>query len=97
MMAGVRYVAMSPKIGVVLVRGAIFGFSGIGVQALMPLVTRDLVLGGAATYGLLLGAFGVGAVGRSRAQHAPARGACRWRAWYASRSAALPFAPRSPP
>ncbi len=63
MMAGVRYVAMSPKIGVVLVRGSVFGFSGIAVQALMPLVTRDLVLGGAATYGLLLGAFGVGAVG----------------------------------
>jgi MFS family permease len=63
MAAGVRYVAMSPSIGVVLLRGAIFGIAAIAVQALMPLVARDLIRGGPLTYGLLLGAFGAGAVG----------------------------------
>jgi MFS family permease len=63
MAAGMRYVAMSPNIGVVLVRGAVFGFAAVAVQALMPLIARDLIRGGPFTYGLLLGAFGVGAVG----------------------------------
>ena len=31
-------------------------------MALMPLVAKDLIAGGPLTYGLLLGAFGVGAV-----------------------------------
>jgi MFS family permease len=63
MAAGIRYVAMSPSIGVVLLRGCVFGFSAIAVQALLPLVARDLIGGGPFTYGLLLGSFGVGAVG----------------------------------
>ncbi|WP_246777089.1 MFS transporter [Microvirga sp. VF16] len=63
MAAGIRYVAMSPKLGVVLLRGAVFGLAAIAVQALMPLVARDLVGGGPFTYGLLFGAFGAGAVG----------------------------------
>ncbi len=63
MAAGIRYVAMSPNIGVVLLRGAVFGLAAIAVQALMPLIARDLIHGGPLTYGLLLGAFGVGAVG----------------------------------
>jgi MFS family permease len=37
--------------------------AAIAVQALMPLIARDLILGGPLTYGLLLGAFGAGAVG----------------------------------
>jgi MFS family permease len=41
----------------------VFGLAGSAVQALMPLVARDLVGGGPVTFGLLLGAFGVGAVG----------------------------------
>lgn len=61
--AGLRYVAMSPNIGKVLARGAIFGFTAIVVLALLPLVARDVVKGGALTYGIMLGAFGVGAVG----------------------------------
>jgi MFS family permease len=61
--AGLRYVAMSPNIGKVLVRGAMFGFTAIVVLALLPLVTRDVVKGSALTYGIMLGAFGVGAVG----------------------------------
>lgn len=62
MAAGIRYVAMSPNLSVVLLRGAVFGFAAIAIQALMPLVARDLIKGGPLTYGLLLGAFGIGAV-----------------------------------
>jgi MFS family permease len=63
MSAGIRFVAMSPAIRTVLARALVFGFAGSAVQALMPLVARDLVGGGPVTFGLLLGAFGVGAVG----------------------------------
>ncbi|MGX5847237.1 MFS transporter [Mesorhizobium sp. PL10] len=61
--AGLRYVAMSPNIGKVLVRGSAFGFSAGAVLALLPLVARDVVKGDALTYGIMLGAFGIGAVG----------------------------------
>ena len=63
MVDGLRYVALSPRIGVVLARGAAFGAVASAVPALMPLVARDLVTGGPLTYGVLLGAFGLGAVG----------------------------------
>ena len=62
MSAGLRYVAMSPNILSVLLRGFAFGFGGIVVLALLPLIARDLVKGGPLTYGILLGAFGVGAL-----------------------------------
>jgi MFS family permease len=61
--AGVRYVAMSPNIRIVLLRAAIFSIAASAVPALMPLVARDLMAGGPLTYGILLGAFGIGAVG----------------------------------
>jgi MFS family permease len=61
--AGVRYVAMSPVIRTVLVRSGVFCSAAVALMALMPVVAKDLVAGGATTYGLLLGAFGVGAVG----------------------------------
>lgn len=60
--AGMRYVAMSPNIGKVLVRGFLFGLSASAILALMPIVARDLVEGGPLTYGVMLGAFGVGAI-----------------------------------
>jgi MFS family permease len=60
--AGVRYVALSPAIRIVLIRSAVFGLGASGVVALMPLIARDLIAGGPLTYGLLLGAFGAGAV-----------------------------------
>ncbi|MGO4526665.1 MFS transporter [Microvirga sp. 2MCAF35] len=63
MAAGIRYVTMSPNLSVVLLRGAVFGVAAIAIQALMPLIARDLIQGGPLTYGLLLGAFGIGAVG----------------------------------
>lgn len=62
MAAGVRYVWMSPKIQIVLVRSAAFGMGASAVSALMPLVARDVLGGGALTFGLASGAFGVGAV-----------------------------------
>ncbi|HWK55039.1 MAG TPA: MFS transporter [Hyphomicrobiales bacterium] len=72
--AGVRYVALSPSILTVLLRSSVFGVGASAIMALMPLVARDLIAGGPLTYGLLLGAFGVGAV-------AGAMGSARLRAW----------------
>lgn len=60
--AGVRYVAMSPAIRTVLLRSAVFGIAAGAVMALMPVVAKQLLGGGPLTYGLLLGAFGLGAV-----------------------------------
>jgi MFS family permease len=62
MSAGLRYVAMSPNILSVILRGCAFGFGGIVALALMPLIARDLVRGGPLVFGILLGAYGVGAV-----------------------------------
>jgi MFS family permease len=63
MRAGLRYVAMSPNIGKVLLRSFAFGLAASAVQALLPVVAAVLLGGGPLTYGLLLGAFGIGAVG----------------------------------
>jgi MFS family permease len=60
--SGVRYIANSPSIRVVLLRTLVMGLIGGSVSALMPLVARDLLHGGAQTYGIMLGAFGMGAV-----------------------------------
>lgn len=61
--SGFRYVAMSPGIGKVLLRSFVFGFSAIVILALLPVVSAQLPGGGPLIYGLLLGAFGLGAVG----------------------------------
>jgi MFS family permease len=60
--AGLRYVAMSPALLVVLARSSVFGIAASAVPALMPLIARDVVGGGPLAYGLLLGSFGIGAV-----------------------------------
>jgi predicted MFS family arabinose efflux permease len=60
--SGVRYIANSPSIRIVLIRTLATGVAGGSVSALMPLVARDLLHGGAQTYGIMLGAFGMGAV-----------------------------------
>ncbi|RED21553.1 putative MFS family arabinose efflux permease [Rhodopseudomonas thermotolerans] len=60
--SGVRYITNSPAIRIVLTRTLVTGVAGSSVLALMPLVARDLLHSGAETYGLLLGAFGIGAV-----------------------------------
>jgi MFS family permease len=60
--AGVRYARLSPEIRTVLIRGVVFGILGSSVWALMPLIARYLIGGNAVTYGVLLGAFGIGAM-----------------------------------
>lgn len=62
MVSGVRYIANSPSIRIVLTRTLVTGIIGGSVMALMPLIARDLLNGGAQTYGIMLGAFGMGAV-----------------------------------
>jgi len=60
--AGLRYVAMSPNLLKVILRGFLFGLSAVAILALLPLVVRDLLSGDALVYGVLLGCFGAGAV-----------------------------------
>jgi MFS family permease len=62
MAGGVRYAFLSPRVTAVLLRAVVFGVGASAVQALMPLVAREGG-GGPLVFGLLLGAFGVGAVG----------------------------------
>jgi MFS family permease len=61
-MSGLRYVAMSPNILKVMLRGFVFGFTAIIILALLPVVASRIPGGGPLIYGLLLGAFGLGAV-----------------------------------
>ncbi|WP_244430722.1 MFS transporter [Rhizobium sp. CF142] len=60
--AGIRYFAASSNIINICIRGFIFGFAAISMQALLPLVARDVLVADAMVYGLLLAAFGSGAV-----------------------------------
>lgn len=60
--SGARYARHSPPIRTVLVRAFVFGAASASIAALTPLVARDLLDGDAKTFGLLLGASGVGAV-----------------------------------
>ncbi len=63
MAAGFRYVLMSPNILKVMCRAFVFGLTAIVFLALLPLVARDRVEGTAITYGVMLGFFGLGAIG----------------------------------
>ena len=89
MTAGLRYVAMSPHIEKVLLRGFVFGFSAIIVLALLPLVARDLPDGGPLLYGLLLGCYGIGAIGGA---YLGGRVRGRWSNETVARAAFLGFA-----
>lgn len=60
--SGVRYIINSPSIKIVLLRSMVLGVIGGGIIALMPLVARDLLQGSAQIYGIILSAFGLGAV-----------------------------------
>ncbi|MEK9281088.1 MFS transporter [Bradyrhizobium sp. ISRA442] len=60
--SGIRYITNSPSIKIVLTRTMATGVIGGSVTALLPLVARDLLNGGVQTYGVLLGAIGLGAV-----------------------------------
>lgn len=60
--SGARYAFHSPPIRTVMLRGFVFGVASSAVAALTPLIAREMLKGNAGTYGLLLGAGGVGAV-----------------------------------
>ncbi len=60
--SGLRYIANMQPVRRALLRVFIICFLGAGLQALLPLVARDLLGGDAKTFGLLLGSFGIGAV-----------------------------------
>lgn len=60
--AGLRYVLLSPHLLAILARCVLYTVPLAAVPALMPIVARDLLDGGAPTYGVLLGGFGIGAM-----------------------------------
>jgi MFS family permease len=59
---GWDFVRKSRLIGGILLRSGFFMLTGSGVWALLPIVARDHLGAGAAGYGILLSAFGVGSV-----------------------------------
>lgn len=61
--AGLRYARASRELHVVLLRAFVFFALASSVWALLPLVARQLLGGGAGFYGILLGAVGLGAIG----------------------------------
>jgi hypothetical protein len=61
MRAGLRYVTYAPELRAVLVRTGAFIISGSALWALLPVLVRESGRG-PSTYGILLGALGVGAV-----------------------------------
>jgi MFS family permease len=60
--SGGRYAIHSPAIRTVLLRALAFGFAGASYTALGPLIAKQQLHGNASTYGLILGATGIGAV-----------------------------------
>lgn len=59
---GLRYVGQTPAILAILGRAIVFGIAASAALALLPLIARDRLGGGPVIYGLLLGAFGIGAL-----------------------------------
>lgn len=60
--AGLRYARASRPLHIVLIRAGFFFAFASALWALLPLVARQLLEGGASYYGILLGAIGAGAV-----------------------------------
>lgn len=60
--SGARFIRYAPSHRLFILRTIVFGLIGGVVPALMPLIARELLQGGAPVYGVLLGAFGIGAV-----------------------------------
>ncbi|MHB9880417.1 MFS transporter [Pacificimonas sp. ICDLI1SI03] len=60
--AGISFAWLSPTIQSVLVRALAFGAASSALLALVPVVVREALGLGAASYGLMMGAFGLGAV-----------------------------------
>ena len=65
--SGLRYVAMSPNLVNVMARAFLFGLGSVAALSLLPVVAHERLGGDATTYGILLGSFGVGAIGGAMA------------------------------
>ena len=63
MRAGIRYARNNASLRAALTRAVAFFLFASSYWALLPLVTRTQIAGGAALYGLFLGAIGVSAIG----------------------------------
>lgn len=63
MAAGFRYVLFSPNLLKVMCRSFVFGLTAVVILALLPLLARGQVEGTAITFGIMLGFFGLGAIG----------------------------------
>jgi predicted MFS family arabinose efflux permease len=61
--SGIRYARYDPPLRATLVRAVAFFLFASSYWALLPLVARDQIAGGAEIYGFLLGAIGAGAIG----------------------------------
>lgn len=61
--AGARYARNNPPLRATLFRAVAFFLFASAYWALLPLVARTQIAGGAQLYGILLGAIGVGAIG----------------------------------
>lgn len=62
MMGGLRYVFSTPQVRPILLRSFAATLTCVSVTALLPMIARDQLGGGATSYGLLFGAFGFGAI-----------------------------------
>lgn len=60
--SGARYALHAPPVRTALVRAFAFGLASATASALAPLVAKEMPNGDASTFGILLGATGVGAV-----------------------------------
>jgi predicted MFS family arabinose efflux permease len=60
---GIRFARNNPSLRATLIRAVGFFFFASAYWALLPLVARSQIAGGATLYGILLGAIGVAAVG----------------------------------
>ena len=67
---GIRYLRFSRDYLSLLLLGSLFGFASASLRAMLPNLTSDVLDGGSALYGILLGLFGAGAMvgGLTRSQ-----------------------------
>ncbi len=61
--AGLRYATKAGRLQAVLIKSVGFFFFAAAANALLPVVVRGQMQGGAGQYGMLLGCIGIGAVG----------------------------------
>ena len=77
-MAGLRYVRGAPLVRSILIRTGAFSLAASSLPALLPILARPH---GATGYGLLLGFFGLGALGGRGCSCLACAAASPWTAW----------------